>query len=358
MIRLALCLSPLLLSGCSSSSEFQISNGYFFDFGGEAAERTESGVVAPSVHTLSIDHVFGEVDVAAAGPGENTGWAWTVQTWSDDRLLAQEFAERIELLVTERNGTLELVLEIPESPGRWLRGVKSHLTVRVAADSNLRLGNQHSVSRVGGLTGKVELETAHGDCFLDHLPNGYEGRHGHGDLHAQQIGSSSIHMAHGDIELTEVGGELTVRCRHGALIAADVLGASDLEIEHGDVRLERLHETRARGAHGDWTLSLVAGDLELEGQHGNVQIEMESGYARASVQHGDLQVDATRIHGLLQTRFGDLDLGLSDPTGLAISASAEFGEVEGDLTERRHDTAAPHRLELTAEHGDIRLDRR
>lgn len=356
MLRTTTAAAALFLaSGCSFSG-LSIVGGYTFDYEGLVAERQEAGPLSAAPLEVTVDHLFGEVDVAAAKAGEATGWAWTIQAWAGDSEVAERFANEVQLRVTEKPGGIDFTLDVPQNPGRALRGLKSVLTLRLDPGSDLVLANRHAVSRVDGLEGIVRLETAHGNSHVSHLAQGYEGDHRHGDLEVLEVGSSKIELAHGDARLESIEGDLVLLSEHGDLVGNLVHGDTTVSVQHGDLDFTGLHRTQVRGNHGEWRLELVDGDLDLQHAHGDVQVFMSEGHIQGNVSHGDFDLRALTLEGQIAVQHGDLVLDLTADEAITIAAEASYGDVEGSRPTYQNGSKEHAQLVLRASHGDVRVD--
>ncbi len=317
MLGLALC-------GCSASYSHFSSSGYTFDFQGKTAERSESGEIAQGIRELEVDHLFGEVDIAAVGPGEPTGWAWTVQTWCNDQSDAERFAQEVTLVRTPHEDGMAWRLELPENPGRELRGVRSFLTLRVDPDCSLELVNRHSGTKVVGLRGAIEATLEYGKCMLADLPGMLAVKQRHGDLELLHCGPVQLEMQHGDLQMDGVAGEL------------------ELEL-----------------AHGDASIAAVTGNLDLDLQHGDAQVSSSGAQVEIEIAHGDLQLDTgAGVGGSISGQHGDINLRLHPECKTPIMANAEFGKVNSEVPVFRNSPGPGPVLELEAQHGDVNIQRR
>lgn len=343
----------LTMTSCEINLGYRImSDGYRFDYEGASAVRDDAGALPEGVERLEVDHRFGEVQVAGADDVA-PGWSWSVEVWADSDLEAAQIADELEVVQRPIQGGVRLELEIPEDRKRDLRGVRSTLLVTVPSHSLLELDNSHGDVRVSGLDGDTRLETRHGDVRLEHLRGNYTGEHAHGELFATSIADGAFSLEHGAV-IVRGSGELRARARHADTSFDGVDGDLELDSAHGDVEIHGATQVDGTGAHGRWRVIDVSG-VRIRNRHGSVKARLVAGTADVDVEHGNVVVERSPIqslshgHTLVRCAHGDVEIDLAPGT------HADVDVRHGDATVR-HATDEGSALYARARHGDIRSD--
>ena len=215
-IRTVWMLGALLLSAACTADSTP---------GGDQRSRTfEREIPASAAGVVEISNVAGLIDV--------TGW---------DRAAVQVVArlgrdvERVELV--NESGRIRVRVVLPRKDN--VKGT-TDLTVRVPKDSSVEVSSVSADVRLGGTTGRQDLQTVSGDVQTE--------------------------IAGNDIEVTAVSGDLTLERIAGVLNAVSVSGDVALEMDDAsDVRVRttsgdvRLRAGLQRGARLE--MATVSGDL-------------------------------------------------------------------------------------------------
>jgi hypothetical protein len=160
------------------------------------------------------------------------------------------------------------------------------------------------------------------------------GLEAHADLKIRMAAGSrlDVHLAAGDVTVTNANGNLQVSTGSGDVTASGVKGSFEVETGSGNVTAE--------GISGDLTAETGSGDVRLAQQAGDrVKIETGSGNITST------GVEATRLE--LETGSGDIQLDRASTQGGSLDTGS------GDITA----TFAPGLTSLKVEtgSGDVRL---
>ena len=168
LILFILALSTAALPACGGGS-FRVTRtgNYSFDKTGEKRTHVESGAIEGDLEVIDIAHEFGSVRVYGTdGPAEYT---WSLSCWGRTPEDAERFLTNITLNQNEAEGTHRFKLEIPEKPGKALRGIESVLTLRVPRGTQVRIANSFGDAEVTGISGAVKGACAHCSAELEDL---------------------------------------------------------------------------------------------------------------------------------------------------------------------------------------------
>ncbi|HET7294995.1 MAG TPA: hypothetical protein VFM88_21430 [Vicinamibacteria bacterium] len=295
--------------------------GPSFDFD-EKAERA----LAPGV-AVEIENAFGDVEVAAGGPGKvEIALRKVVYLGSEAR--ARAFAQRIRLEAEVSEGRLRIRTnraELEREGDAFAIGFETHVTIRVPPDTAVALKGSHGRASVEG-AGQTRIENQFGD------------------VRARRVGPLTVDSGHGDVDVEGVTGELVAQVRFGETVARDVSAAARLVSEHGHVTTERTGALDLQVQHGGLKADTVNGDLDVRGEHSGIEARQVHGAARITTSFEDVTLEdvaadarvrvehghakCARIKGALvaESTFGDAEL--EDVEG-AVEATVSHGGVQG-----------------------------
>lgn len=347
----------LLLAATTASCEINLgyrimTDGFRFDYEGDTALREDAGAIPDTIQRLEVDHIFGEVEIAAAD-GADVGWSWSLEVWADSPEEADLVASEIAVIQRPVQGGVRLELDIPEGVKDDLNGVKSTLLVSVPRDVLVELENSHGDARVRGIDGETRLVTRHGDVRLEELGGAYTGEHAHGELFATHIAGGTFELAHGEVVVRGTG-PLRAQTRHADVTFETVDGDLELDAAHGDVQIHTAGRVEGAGAHGKWRV-LDAQGLRLRASHGDITARLVGGTADVDVSHGDVTIERDPLDGgghsdtIVRCSHGDVEIDL--PAGRHADVEVQHGDAT-----LRHSSSAENAVYARARHGEIRSD--
>ncbi|ATL67281.1 DUF4097 family beta strand repeat-containing protein [Nocardia terpenica] len=143
---------------------------------------------------------------------------------------------------------------------------------------------------------------------------------------------------------------LIVKLMQARLYAEGSLGACEVRLESGIVRLDRIGALRAQITNGDIAIEHIAGSAEADGVSGPIRIGTAAGDLRLSTVNGGLDLDradgkviaktvdgALRIGRLnggaaeLMNVTGNIEIGIGEGTAAWIDAYSRTGSVRSHL---------------------------
>jgi hypothetical protein len=286
-------LFALLVSICFCFSGCQYS-GYMFDYQGESASKTKTGVFSQQTKRIEIDNQFGDVHIEAInGEGD---WIWTGKCWATEKADAEEFLKQLEMEVTEEGDTQKWTVVMPES-NTDLRGVRSDLTIKVHPDVLVVVKNKHGNQNIQAMTGEVTLENAHGNIETVKLAGKTSIVNQHGDIViTDHHGRTSVDAKHGKLRVDGAGAALQIHCEHVDVVVSDANGIVDSVVKHGNIDVSCFGTTQSiQLKHGNAKITLANPEFEslsIDAEHGNVNVYLPSSCkpkVQARVEHGSIQ---------------------------------------------------------------------
>jgi DUF4097 and DUF4098 domain-containing protein YvlB len=253
---------------------------------------------------------------------------------------------------SRENGRVDLIVEIPADAVPTITAGRGDVTVQ-------------------DLNTPLSLNAGRGDVKLNNLKAAVDARLGRGDFSAHAIGGdlslrgrlNDVSISDvdgrallngdlfGDTHITHVTSQVSVHSSHTVIELAHLPGA--FSRESGDIQVNNaagpvLIATRAK----DVACTGITGDVHIEDADGEISLGLAG-------QPGEIQV---------HNRNGAIQLTVPRDANFLLQASARNGEIHSDFalpvesTHRGHSVSSTvgsggARIELVADHGDIRINR-
>lgn len=262
--------------------------------------------------TLVVDVSHAEVDVVT---GSGTEARVEVTLDSNRRFeRAKEQFEEMNWRVYQEDG--DIVLMADDLRGWNNINMDIDVTVHIPTEFNIDLQTSHGDIELGDLEGELSIVTSHGDVNM-------------GDVMSRRIWVKS---SHGDIE----GGALSA-------------GVVEVQTSHADIEFDSVEseEFSATTSHADVEIDRLAGESRIRTSHGDVHVEFaDDRSADISTQHGDVEI--VMASGAKM----DLDLRASEveiSSRMDVNGRVSEDEVDGRLN------GGGAMLRARTTHGDITI---
>jgi len=251
---------------------------------------------------------------------------------------ARQYAQQSRLLADQTASALILRMDFP-TPGRQRSTVKlkvpKRLLVRVEPGSG-RLG----VTNVAA----VEIAGTRGEAKLRQIAGRVEVAHRGGEVTIEDVGSLVFNGRSGELKLTGVRGDTTIKMDGGGDITASRLaGGLDVEGRNTTITLEDLQPTR-----GPIRVNAVGGEVTMKGLKSNARIDVRNaelrlamvGPAQVAIYNegetialtpppGGFNIDALVIDGRVTPDNRIAELGLTLTRADSDKESRLVGAVKG-----------------------------
>jgi len=260
---------------------------------------------------LLVDISHANVDVQT---GSGTEASVLVTLNSRNMSKARDRFEKMEWEVYEEGGNVHVKAESPRM--NWNISMNIEVTIVIPS------------------TFDVDLTTSHGDVDLDDIE-----------------GLVSLRTSHGDVEFAEISGKsLAISSSHGDIKGYSIQAASvDLETSHADISVKEIDARRvnASTSHADIDIEYLNGEASISTSHGNIDVYL-AGEENASfeTQHGNIDVALSSGVG------AELDLRAPN-----ISLDREM-KVRGEKSRERVDgilNGGGRSIRARTTHGNIDL---
>ncbi|MGH9508639.1 MAG: DUF4097 family beta strand repeat-containing protein [Terriglobales bacterium] len=213
------------------------------------------------------------------------------------------------LIKISGEGTPELTIrtDIPRAISNWGRAqYPIDFEVVVPAGARLTLRDSSGVIEVSGMQGPVEIDD------------------GSGTLSVRQLaGPLRVRKESGDVRIEDVAGATTIHSRSGQMKLRR-LGDLTIEASEGNVDLSAAASARIQNAGGNLNLTDIRGDLVIDDDSGEIVITDAPG--RVVVRDDSGQIRITRA-GQVEISDTSGDVTVHSAAGLRVH-SKESGEVK------------------------------
>lgn len=192
------------------------------------------------------------------------------------------------------------------------------------------------------------------------------------------------------------GSGLSAHLAYSSVTAEGSLGASELHMASGQVRLEHIDTLKANIATGDITIGRIAGHAGINGAtftmrigevggpagisnaggqvwigHAAADVEITSAGCDFDIDHADGDVTAVTADGAirigrmtdgkakLKNASGDIEVGIREGTAASVDVGSERGAVHNYVASHGEASAADAKVSVFARtrHGDITVQR-
>jgi DUF4097 and DUF4098 domain-containing protein YvlB len=172
---------------------------------------------------------------------------------------------------------------------------------------------------------------------------------GNGDVRALRVGSLKVSRRSGDVNVSDVKGDLTARSFNGDVNVSNVSGVVDVAATSGDLTVQNAGaDVRANSATGDVSVHCAKGRAEVSSASGSITMIGIGGDVDASTASGDVVFTApVRAGGSyrLKTLSGNVSMTIQpDVQGFTATLTTYSGEI---------DTGFPLKVESPVQGGPI-----
>jgi hypothetical protein len=179
------------------------------------------------------------------------------------------------------------------------------------------------------------------------LPAGSDLRGKAGSLFAEgRLGAVDLNLNGGDVRLDEVA-RLDLKASAGSVVVGHATGPTTVKASAGSVRITEFSgEGTVRASNGTTTIGSVTGTLDVVGAHAEIAVGRVHGTLSVKSAHAGIRVDRVESGSVtLTTSFGSIEVDVPEGTAAWLDVTSEHGTVRNQLTP----TEGPVENEATAE---------
>jgi len=327
-------------------------NDFAFMFGEEHDSDIQMQQAAQANGTVNVQNPRGDVTVTPSTDGQLHLSAHEVVHTTSDKDVQKAFDEVRPQITTSGSG---LIINVP---GR--SGASVDLTLAVPEGSFLTVNAGHGDVSVEGLKGNADVTDQQGDVKFDGMAGDVHARMNDGDFSAHAIGGQVFLNGHADdVTLSEVKGQV--------VLDGEFFGDTHLEQMGGSIHF---HSTRT-----DMDLTKLGGDLTMDSddltanQTGgplrivtrskNIELTQATGDIHIENSDGDVNVSAAAPLGNVEimNRTGGLVLTVPENASFSVTGSTtNDDDLETDFPLQVATNGDQKQLSGTVGGGGVKLD--
>jgi len=148
-----------------------------------------------------------------------------------------------------------------------------------------------------------------------------------------RLGAVDVTLSAGNVRIDEAE-RLDVKASAGSIVAGRVAGPATVRASAGSVRIREVGgESTIKSANGETTIGAVTGALTINGAHANVVVGRVAGSLVAKASYGNLRVERVESGSVnLTTSYGSVEVGVPEGTAALLDASSKNGAVRNHLS--------------------------
>jgi len=217
-------------------------------------------VSAKGIHNVSVINTSGDVEIIGkkSGPIEISA---IKKVFYRDRRKAEEFMDKIQIIVKPRAGTLQIRTIPPRED--WRKYYRKRV-------SGYRV--EYKIVMPEHLQG--EIENRYGDVSVLNIKSLLSENHS-GNTYVERInGDAELSNSYGKMSIESVAGDLTSNNKSGNTTAKKIAGTADIKNSYGNVRLSRVGQNaKIDNKSGNVDATSMEQGLEISNSYGSVYVE-------------------------------------------------------------------------------------
>ena len=197
-----------------------------------------------------------------------------------------KYKDNYELTLTKSGKSGFLVAKNNSSSGFW-RGNSPRIdvVVHVPASLMLDINDGSGDIEISDILGNLDINDGSGGLRVKNIGGNIDINDGSGELEVSQVdGSVTIVDGSGSIEVNNVGGNLSIDDGSGSIYAKNINGSANIEDGSGDLTVKKIT--------GIVTLDDGSGDIEVDDAGGLKILESGSGGLKVNNVKGNFQIDS------------------------------------------------------------------
>jgi len=152
--------------------------------------------------------------------------------------------------------------------------------------------------------------------------------------------NAELAMSHGDLEMDDLEGNLSLMNSHGDAEISSVDGSfADFKLSHGDVEIGMLKANRVklRNSHGDLEVDQIsAKEITAMSSHGDISLGIkEAGALDISNSHGEIDLSmSSAVGGSISNSHGDIEISTYDNAAMTLDFRGSHVSIDESLSFR------------------------
>ena len=299
----------------------------------EFSAHLEAEVVPGRI--VEIHNIYGSVEVER-GEGNRI----VIDIEKTVRARSREEAERLEpelyFTITDQGDSYLVESNRDDLRSSRRRRSKTSLTIRVPAESSLRVNNKYGPVRVTGLTGDQEVENRYGGTTIRGIIGSVQIEDGYGPIVAENVsGSVRIVNKYGSVTVTEVGGDAVVENKYGSIHVSGVMGDATIDNKYSLVSVEHVGgRVQIEGRNNSVDLEDVKGPVEVETSYKDIIVRNATGEIDLANRHGGIRLlfEVPPLNDISLTGdYTDIRIEMPAASSFSLDAQTRSGSFDSDF---------------------------
>lgn len=285
----------------------------------------QSAGIPAGLKSLDVKNAFGAIHITGAPNGPfNWSQKLTVHARTDEvvQQLASNLVCRAELV----GDRLTLVVTVPDS--REPHNFQSDLEITVPKTVSVQLLDQYGGIEAANLGGEIVVKNRFGAVDLRDISGAVRADTSYAALKIGNTGPAALKNAFGAIEADGVHGALEAETSYAALEARDIGGAVKLRNQFGALRVEKAGDADLKTSYAEMRVREINGDAQLVNQFGRVVAEAVTGSVRAETSYGAMEITGPGGNFICANQFGAVTVRAASQSLTNLEARTSYATLE------------------------------
>jgi DUF4097 and DUF4098 domain-containing protein YvlB len=249
--------------------EFDNEVGPFFTNWDEFTYEETQEIQAPLPQQLQVINAHGQVEIQGTD-GDKVMVSFKKRIWRKNESEAKKVADQLKMIMNRED--LKLVLSTNRDEFRQKR-FETDFKISVPAGMNVLVRNSYGLVKTEK-TGKTDITNPHGNVDVSEVG---------GDL--------ILENSYENIEVRGVQGGCRITGPHSSLTVSNIQGELIIDHSYGEIRLENIEKgVTVDGAHSTVSGKGLSGSAEIQSSYEKITL-VDVGPAKIRAHHCDVEID-------------------------------------------------------------------
>ena len=301
------------------------SPGERFEFSQEASQLLRGTNIQ-----LEITNQFGNVGILVHNSPE-IRVRLTKSVKAEDETRGREIADRVNIVIDQREAGYALSTNRSSLPQAWTRGLQTNLTVWVPKSMALNVSNRYGSVSLEGISGDHRVANEKGAVTVKNVEGNLRVENRYGVVKLSSItGDCHVENKYGPVEIESVGGKADIENAYGPVDLKRLKGPANLSNRYGPVVCTDLDSTLSvNGQYVDVRGQNIAGDVDVTTSYKGVELENIQGGIIVRGKHGDIDIKTGRPPVkpiLVEAEYSGVAITLPRESQFQLDASSKYGK--------------------------------
>jgi DUF4097 and DUF4098 domain-containing protein YvlB len=266
--------------------EFHNEVGPFFTNWDEFTYEETLEVQAPLPQQLQVINAHGQVEIQGTD-GDKVMVSFKKRIWRKNETEAKKVADQLKMIMNREDP--KLVLSTNRDEFRQKR-FETDFKISVPAGMNVLVRNSYGLVKTEK-TGKTDITNPHGNVDVSEAG---------GDL--------SLENSYADVEVRGVQGGCRITGPHSSLTVSNIQGELMIDHSYGEIRLENIEKgVTIDGTHSTVSGKGLKGSAEIQSSYEKITL-VDVGPAKIRAHHCDVEIDGAKGLVDITDNYGRLQI--------------------------------------------------